>query len=84
MIEPGGGQMRLSEERAPAELLPLVIAINRALDRIDAGFATQRRFAGKVAHELRNPLAVIAARLERPMTERASPTSVPTCAAWRA
>jgi signal transduction histidine kinase len=69
MIEPGGGKMRLSEERAPAELLPLVIAINRSLDRIDAGFAAQRRFAGKVAHELRNPLAVIAARLERPVTE---------------
>jgi signal transduction histidine kinase len=68
MIEPGG-PMRLSERRAPAELLPLVIAINRSLDRIDAGFAAQRRFAGKVAHELRNPLAVIAARLERPVTE---------------
>jgi signal transduction histidine kinase len=68
MIEPGGGKTRLSEERAPAELLPLVIAINRSLDRIDAGFAAQRRFAGKVAHELRNPLAVIAARLERPVT----------------
>jgi signal transduction histidine kinase len=69
MIEPGGGAMRLSEDRAPAELLPLVLAINRSLDRIDAGFAAQRRFAGKVAHELRNPLAVIAARLERPVTE---------------
>jgi signal transduction histidine kinase len=69
MIEPGGGAMRLSERRAPVELLPLVIAINRSLDRIDAGFAAQRRFAGSVAHELRNPLAVIAARLERPVTE---------------
>lgn len=69
MIEPGEGKTRLSEERAPAELLPLVVAINRGLDRIDAGFAAQRRFAGKVAHELRNPLAVIAARLERPVTE---------------
>jgi len=69
MIEPGAGTMRLSEQQAPAELLPLVIAINRSLDRIDAGFTAQRRFAGKVAHELRNPLAVIAARLERPVTE---------------
>jgi signal transduction histidine kinase len=69
LIEPGEGKMRLSEERAPAELLPLVVAINRTLDRIEAGFAAQRRFAGKVAHELRNPLAVIAARLERPVTE---------------
>jgi signal transduction histidine kinase len=69
MIEPGSAKTRLSEDRAPAELLPLVIAINRSLDRIDAGFTAQRRFAGKVAHELRNPLAVIAARLERPVTE---------------
>jgi signal transduction histidine kinase len=46
-----------------------VIAINRSLDRVDAGFESQRRFAGKVAHELRNPLAVISARLERPVTE---------------
>jgi signal transduction histidine kinase len=69
MIEPGEGKMRLSEERAPAELLPLVVAINRTLDRIDSSFSAQRRFAGKVAHELRNPLAVIAARLERPVTD---------------
>lgn len=67
-IEPGQGNRRLSEEQCPVELLPLVMAINRSLDRIDTGFAAQRLFAARVAHELRNPLAVITARLERPLT----------------
>lgn len=63
-IEPGTAEARLSEIDTPAELLPLVKAINGALARIDAGFAAQRRFSANIAHELRTPLAVLAASLE--------------------
>lgn len=47
---------RLPEGSAPAELLPLVLAFNRALSRIDAASKLQRNFLSNAAHELRTPL----------------------------
>ncbi len=64
-IEPGRNGARLSEAKTPAELLPLVQAVNESLDRIDRGFSAQRQFSATVAHELRTPLAVLAERLAR-------------------
>ena len=49
--------VRLPVLNAPAELLPMVSAFNRALDRIDAAVGEQRRFLANAAHELRTPLA---------------------------
>jgi len=56
--------LRLPEASAPLELIPMVSAFNRALERIDATTAAQRRFLSNAAHELRTPLARARTRLE--------------------
>lgn len=55
---------RLRPADVPAEAVPLVLATNRALDRLEAGYRFQGEFVGNVAHELRTPLALISLRTE--------------------
>ncbi|SFH52974.1 signal transduction histidine kinase [Palleronia marisminoris] len=58
------GHERLAGSSAPAEVQPLIAAVNHALDSIRAGAVAQRDFSIHAAHELRTPLADLKLRLE--------------------
>ncbi len=55
---------RLADRAVPRELQPLVRAFNAALERLNEGYDARDRFLAGAAHELRAPIAILAARLE--------------------
>lgn len=63
-IGPTSTDIRLPEASMPAEVVPLVHAVNQALERLEAGFRAQREFTADMAHELRTPLAIMRARVD--------------------
>jgi two-component system sensor histidine kinase QseC len=64
---------RISRAGLPAEIAPLVEAVNGALDRMADAMEAERRFTENAAHELRTPLAVLKLRLQRARDSAAAP-----------
>src|SRR5215813_5180916 len=64
-IAPGDGHKPLPVDRAPSEVQPLVASVNEGFERLVETVQVQRRFTANAAHELRTPVAVVQAGLER-------------------
>ena len=58
-ISPESTERRLGEESADREVVSLVAALNRALDRLSRAYQRQQRFTADAAHELRTPLTAL-------------------------
>jgi len=56
--------VRLQNDNKPDEINALAHSFNQLMDRIDQAYNRQREFTGNASHELRTPVARIAAQLE--------------------
>jgi signal transduction histidine kinase len=61
------GRIPLSE--LPSEVVPFASAVNDALGRVKNGVEEQKRFIANAAHELRTPITILRAHVERPNPE---------------
>jgi two-component system, OmpR family, sensor kinase len=48
----------------PTELAPILVAVNRLLERLGRALAAERQFAANSAHELRTPIAAVLAQMQ--------------------
>ncbi len=63
-IGPSAVSQRLTETGMPDEVLTLVRAINRALDRLEEGYKEQKAFIADAAHELRTPITIMTTHMD--------------------
>ncbi len=60
----------ISDDLAPAEIAPLVDAMNELLTQLAASTETQRRFVSNAAHQLKTPLAGMRTQAELALREQ--------------
>jgi signal transduction histidine kinase len=65
-IGPDAPSARVPVAAIPAEIRPLVDAVNAGLARLEAAYRSQQGFIANAAHELKTPLAILRARTESP------------------
>ncbi|WP_322994881.1 sensor histidine kinase [Castellaniella sp.] len=59
----------IRDDLAPAEIVPLISAMNNVLQRLAASIESQRRFVANAAHQLKTPLAGIRTQCEIALRE---------------
>ncbi len=64
LITPEDSRTRLPVQELPDELRELAQCLNDAFDRLDTALMAERSFTSAAAHELRSPVASVAARLD--------------------
>ena len=60
---------RVGVEGAPAEMVPMIDALNALFQRIETLLESERRFTADAAHELRTPIAAIRAHAQVALQE---------------
>ncbi len=63
-IDPRRAGSRLPVKDVPKEVVPLVVAFNSILERLEEQFQARQRFLVDAAHELRTPIAIMQTRIE--------------------
>jgi signal transduction histidine kinase len=63
-IDPRRPGARLPVEDVPREVVPLILAFNSILERLEEQFRARQRFLIDAAHELRTPIAIMQTRIE--------------------
>ena len=64
-----GDLSRLDETRAPAEVRPLIDAVNDLLEKLKQAMQAQKRFIADASHQLRTPLAGLKTQAELALRE---------------
>lgn len=63
-IDPERAGSRLPLTDVPKEVVPLIVAFNDLLERLEAQFLSRQRFLIDAAHELRTPIAIMQTRIQ--------------------